>query len=223
MVADARSDTIGIPSVNVGAPKVLVDTEQGSVWSSIVKSPVERGTVMWLSSINLAGDGQADLSVHGGFDKAVYAYPSEHLGLWSAELATPLDPAAFGENLTTVSSAEADVCIGDVWAWGEAYLEVCQPRWPCYKLALHLHRADIQKRMRANGRTGWYLRVLQPGAVTVGSDITVEHRDAAGLSVFDAHVAMGDRHLEHLELVKALANHDRLADQWREPLRQRLA
>jgi MOSC domain-containing protein YiiM len=223
MVLDTRSDMIGIHTVSVGTPKVLVDTDQGPVWSGIVKSAVEPGTTVWLSSINLAGDGQADLSVHGGVDKAVYAYPSEHLQPWSTELETPMGPAAFGENLTTIGPTEADVCIGDVWGWGEAYLEICQPRWPCFKLALHLQRADIQKRMRATGRTGWYLRVLQPGAVTVGADITVEHRDPAAISVLDAHVAMGDRHLDHLDLVKALANHDRLADQWRDPLRERLA
>jgi MOSC domain-containing protein YiiM len=223
MVVDPTLDTIGIRSVNVGAPKLLVETDQGPVWSGISKAPVEPGTVMWLSSVNLAGDGQADLSVHGGVDKAVYAYPSEHLEPWSSELETTLGPAAFGENLSTVGPTEADVCIGDVWAWGDAYLEICQPRWPCFKLALHLQRADIQKRMRATARTGWYLRVLQPGAVTVGADITVERRDPARLSILDAHVAMGDRHLDHLDLVRALADHDRLADQWREPLRERLA
>jgi MOSC domain-containing protein YiiM len=223
MVSDTRLDTIGLHTVSVGAPTLLVETDQGSVWSGIVKSPVPSGTVMWLSTVNLAGDGQADLSVHGGVDKAVYAYPSEHLAPWSAELEMTVGPAAFGENLTTVGPTEADVCIGDVWGWGEAYLEVCQPRWPCFKLALHLQRADIQKRMRANGRTGWYLRVVQPGAVTVGADLTVEHRDPAALSVLDAHVAMGDRHLDHLELVRALAGHDRLAHEWRQPLRDRLA
>ena len=110
-----------------------------------------------------------------------------------------------------------------MWAWDDAYLEVCQPRWPCFKLALHLQRADIQKRMRATARTGWYLRVLQPGAVTGCTTLTVAHRYPAGISVLDAHIAMGDRHLDHLDLVKALASHERLADQWRDPLRERLA
>jgi MOSC domain-containing protein YiiM len=223
MVADTSQAMIGLHSVNVGAPSLLADTDHGSVWSGIVKLPVEVGTTMWLSSVNLAGDGQADLSVHGGVDKAVYAYPFEHLALWSTELGVELGPAAFGENLTTVGPTEADVCIGDVWGWGDALVEVCQPRWPCFKLALHLQRADIQKLMRANGRTGWYLRVLQPGAVTVGAELTVEHRDPAHLSIRDAHIAMGDRHLDHLDLVKALAGHDRLADEWRVPLRDRLA
>ena len=148
------------------------------------------------------GDGQADLSVHGGPDKAVYAYPSEHLAPWSEELE---------ETLSTVGVTEADVCIGDIWEWGDATLEICQPRWPCFKLALHRRRADIQARMRQNGRTGWYLRVLEPGEVHVGSDAAVVRHDPAGLTVADAHTAMGDRHLDRPELVSALAEHDRLS------------
>ena len=218
-----RPDSIGLASVNVGTPSVLAEGDGTTVWSGIRKSPVAPGTTLWLSTVNLAGDGQADLSVHGGPDKAVYAYPSEHLAPWSAELEEALGPGAFGENLTTTGVTEADVCIGDVWSWGEAILEVCQPRWPCFKLALHRGRADIQQRMRRSGRTGWYLRVLEPGAVSTGSEIRVLRPDPAGLSVTDAHVAMGDRHLLQPDLVRALADHDRLADQWREPLRQRLA
>jgi MOSC domain-containing protein YiiM len=101
-------------------------------------------------------------------------------------------------------------------------MEVCQPRWPCYKLALHRQRADIQNRMKATGRTGWYLRVLEPGEVTVGSPIEVVERDPAGLTVADAHVAMADRAVTNRDLIESLAQHDRLAAEWREPLRQRL-
>lgn len=216
------TSSIGLVAVNVGTPQVLSRTPTGVVWSGIAKQPVAPDAELWLSLLNLAGDGQADLTVHGGPDKAVYAYPSEHLPLWSAELDTELGPAPFGENLSTLGVSEADVCIGDLWSWGDAILEVCQPRWPCFKLALHRERADIQQRMRRTGRTGWYLRVLEPGAVRVGGEITVERRDAAGLSITDAHVAMGDRHLERPELVRALAAHERLADEWRDPLRQRL-
>ncbi len=153
----ARPDVVGLASVNVGTPTVLAEGDGTTVWSGIRKAPLAPGTTVWLSTVNLAGDGQADLSVHGGPDKAVYAYPSEHLTPWSAELETSLGPAAFGENLTTIGVTEADVCIGDLWSWGEATLEVCQPRWPCFKLALHRGRSDIQARMRRSGRTGWYL------------------------------------------------------------------
>ena len=133
--------------------------------------------MLWLSAINLTGDGQADLSVHGGLDKAVYAYPSEHLDAWSAELDEELGPAPFGENLSTIGGLERDVRIGDVWSWGEATLQVCQPRWPCFKLALYRARTDIQLRMRTNGRTGWYLRVLEPGEVPAAGPIAVVRED----------------------------------------------
>jgi len=213
---------ISVVTVNVGTPKLLAEVQREHVYSAIAKRPVSPGSTLWLSLGNLAGDAQADLSVHGGPDKAVYTYSSEHLESWARELDTELGPAAFGENVSTRGVLESDVNIGDIWQWDDATLQVCQPRWPCFKLALHRGRADIQNRLRATGRTGWYLRVLEPGEVTVGSDIEVIVRDPAGLSVADAHDAMNDRHLEQRARVEALANHPYLASEWREPLRQRL-
>jgi MOSC domain-containing protein YiiM len=213
---------IEIIGVNVGTPTLLADNETERVYSAIAKQPVARGTVLWLSTGNLAGDGQADLSVHGGPDKAVYAYPSEHLIAWSEELGETLGPAPFGENLSTRGAAEDDVCIGDIWRWDDAFLQVSQPRWPCFKLALYRRRRDMQHRMKASGRTGWYLRVLQPGEVVVGSPIDVVTRDRAGLTVSDAHLAMSDRQLRDPERIEALVGHDLLAAEWREPLRKRM-
>jgi MOSC domain-containing protein YiiM len=214
---------VEILAVNVGTPAVLAETDGERVYSGIAKQPVPRGARLWLSEINLAGDAQADLSVHGGPDKAVYAYASEHLAPWAVELDETLGPAPFGENLSTRGVLETDVCIGDIWQWSDALLQICQPRWPCFKLALYRGRPDIQGRFRASARTGWYLRVIEPGEVVAGDDIDVLARDPAGLTVADAHAAMGDRHLARRPLVEALANHPALADQWRAPLRERLA
>jgi MOSC domain-containing protein YiiM len=214
---------IEVIAVNVGTPEVLFSGPGGDrVYSSIAKRPVPFGTALWLSAGNLAGDAQADLSVHGGADKAVYAYPSEHLAGWTTELGSPLGSAAFGENLSTLGVLEADVRIGDVWKWDDAFLQVSQPRWPCFKLALHRRRRDVQQRMRSSGRTGWYLRVLQPGEVVAGSAIEISHADPAGLTVEDAHLAMSDRHLDDPGRTEALVNHDALAEQWRTPLQARL-
>jgi MOSC domain-containing protein YiiM len=213
---------IEIVTVNVGTPKVLARQGDERIYSAIAKQPVPASTTLWVSLGNLAGDAQADLSVHGGPDKAVYVYPSEHLAPWAEELGAPLGPAAFGENLSTRGALEIDACIGDIWQWGDAVLQISQPRWPCFKLALHRGRADIGGRMRANGHTGWYLRVLEPGEVTVGPPIIVVERDPARLTVADAHAAMGDRHLARRELTAALASHAALAAEWREPLRERL-
>jgi MOSC domain-containing protein YiiM len=215
-------DVIDLATVNVGVPSLLAESHGEHVWSGIAKLPVEPGTVLWLSAINLAGDGQADLSVHGGVDKAVYAYPSEHLGPWADELETDLGPAPFGENLSTIGILESDARIGDEWTWGDATLQVCQPRWPCFKLALHRGRADIQSRMRTSGRTGWYLRVLEPGEVRAAGPIEVSYQDPAGVTVEDAHLAMSDRHLIEPELVRSVAEHPALARQWRVPLLERL-
>jgi MOSC domain-containing protein YiiM len=214
---------IELASVNVGVPSLLATVRDEHVWSGIRKQPVDPASVLWLSSVNLAGDGQADLSVHGGVDKAVYAYPSEHLPAWAAELEEDLGPAPFGENLSTVGVLEEDVRIGDIWSWGDAWLQVSQPRWPCFKLALHRRRADIQARMRATGRTGWYLRVLEVGEVPAAGPIAVVAPDDDGVTVRDAHLAMGDTHIESRARIEAVAGHRALAEEWRTPLLERLA
>jgi MOSC domain-containing protein YiiM len=222
-VVDAGGPTIHLRSVNVSLPRPLGRHRGSVVHSGIAKQPAPAGTWLALTTLNLEGDAQADLTVHGGPDKAVYAYPAEHLPAWSDDLSQPgLGPAAFGENLTTEGATEAEVGIGDVWAWGDARLQVCQPRWPCYKLTLHRDTPEVGPRMRVTGRTGWYLRVLEPGRVPVDGPVTVVERHPAGLSVLDAHWAMADRHLVGRGLVEALAALGELADEWRLPLVGRL-
>jgi MOSC domain-containing protein YiiM len=213
---------IGIAAVNVGTPTPLATIRDENVWSGIRKTPVPRAEVLWLSEVNLSGDGQADLSVHGGIDKAVYVYPSEHLPAWSRELDEELGPAAFGENVSSIGVLEDAVFIGDLWSWGGALLQVTQPRWPCFKLALHRRRPDIQALLRASGRTGWYLRVLQPGEVPAAGPIEVAAHDPARITVQDAHLAMGDVRLREPDRVRSVTDHPALAEQWRIPLLERL-
>ncbi len=213
---------VGLVSVNVGLPQVIGSTRFGKpVRSGIVKRPVTVDT-LYLDTLNLEGDRQADLTVHGGPDKAVYAYPSEHLPRWNEELGTEFGVGTFGENLTTSGWLEDEVRIGDVWAWGDALLQVCQPRSPCYKLATVTGRPDLLKRFVRLGRTGWYLRVLQPGVVPVAGPVALIARDPAGVSVLQAHRAvmmeLGDR--DELERVAAAPA---LAASWREAARDRLA
>jgi len=215
-----ESSTLGLVSVNVSLPKYLGEHRGRPVTSAIAKVPVTAGELR-LDPLNLEGDGQAELDVHGGFDKAVYAYSSEQIDAWGIELGEELGPAAFGENLTTLGWTEDDVRIGDRWQWGDAVLEVCQPRWPCYKLAIHRGRGDIGRRMHANGRTGWYLRVLQPGTVPVGGPITVERHPALA-SVRLAHDAMSPNGGVPDEVVEALLALAPLADEWKRDLVQRL-
>ncbi len=213
---------IQLVSVNVATPSVLGQVNGERVWSGIRKSPVDTASSLWLSEINLSGDGQADLEVHGGLDKAVYAYPSEHFAGWSLELGESLGAAPFGENLSTLGVLEQEARIGDVWEWGTAVLQVTQPRWPCYKLVLHRGRSDVQKRMLSPGRTGWYLRVLRPGEVPASGPIVVAARDPQTVTVSDAHLAMRDTALRRPDLVHSVMEHPALAEQWRAPLAARL-
>jgi MOSC domain-containing protein YiiM len=223
------SATIAIERLYVGRPAPLGDARLGVV-SGIAKAPVRSGSMVELTRLNLAGDDQADRTVHGGTDKAVYVHPAEHLSGWAVDLAQPqlsappFDVAPFGENVSTRGATEATACIGDVWTWGTARLQICQPRWPCQKLTLHRTNAHVGSLMRSSGRTGWYLRVLTPGVVPAAGPITVAERHAAGITVADANQAMLDRSLLNRDLVASVAGlGDVLAAEWRRPLEQRLA
>lgn len=222
LLLDGDAVTIGLAVVNVGRPAVIGERGDEPVTSAIAKRPAAPGATLSLSTVNLAGDEQADLTVHGGPDKAVYAYPSEHLPLWTEELGGPLGAAPFGENLSTIGVTESEAGIGDRWVWGEAVLEVCQPRTPCFKLAMHRGRGDMTKRFRESGRSGWYLRVLTPGDVPVDGPIEVVSRHPSDLTIADVNRAWAERRGDDLELVRALAAHDRLADEWRLPFLRRL-
>lgn len=154
--------------VSVGTPAPLGKTDETEVRSSIVKQRVEAPFVH-LGPMGIIGDEQADQRVirgkrvHGGPLKAVYAYPLEHLALWTAELPGGVSPgSSFGENLTVTGATEEDVQIGDEFCYGDVVLQVTSPRRPCYKLGLHMGE-DIPRRMMANGRCGWYFKVVSPG------------------------------------------------------------
>lgn len=158
-----------ILSVNVSQPTTVAYRGR-SVTTGIFKSPVA-GRVM-VRRMNLDGDRQADLSVHGGTDKAVYVYPSEHYMKWTEELGrSDLAFGQFGENLTVEGMLEETVHIGDIFRIGSALLEVTQPRVPCYKLGLKMGSAQFPKKFLASHRTGYYVRVLEEGDVGVGDSI----------------------------------------------------
>lgn len=160
-----------IVSVNVGIPR-QVNWNGERVRTGIFKEPVA-GRVA-VRRLNLDGDRQADLSAHGGPDKAVYAYPAEHYSFWRAQLpGTDLPWAQFGENLTVEGLLENEVGIGDHFRVGSAELEVSQPRIPCYKLGIRFGRDDMVKRFLDSGRTGFYFRVLREGEVQAGDPVVL--------------------------------------------------
>ena len=168
-------------SVNTGLPREV--TWHGiSVLTGIFKQPVE-GRVM-LRKLNLDGDRQADLRVHGGEHKAAYCYPVEHYAYWQKELpGRELPTAIFGENFTTDGLLEDSVHLGDQFALGSAVVAVTQPRLPCYKLGIRFQSDDMVKRFLASGRTGFYLAVIREGEVGAGDQLEVTARDPNAVAV----------------------------------------
>ena len=170
-------------SVNVGLPREVV-WKGMTVQTAIFKEPVD-GPVT-IGKLNLAGDKQADLTVHGGSDKAVYAYPAEHYEYWRQELPEVLFSwGKFGENLTTEGLGEDTLCIADRLRVGSAVLMVTQPRMPCYKLALRFDRDDMIKRFLTSQRSGFYFSVVEEGEVRAGSEVEILSRDPHRVSVVD--------------------------------------
>jgi MOSC domain-containing protein YiiM len=172
-----------IVSLNVGLPRLVLRGDE-PVSTGIFKEPVA-GRVM-LRTLNLDGDRQADLSVHGGPEKAVYVYPSEHYEFWQHELPGMALPwGMFGENFTTAGLFENETRIGDRFRIGSAEVMVTQPRMPCYKLGIRFGRADIIKRFLASERTGFYLSVSKEGEVAAGDEFTLIDRNLSGVRVVD--------------------------------------
>jgi MOSC domain-containing protein YiiM len=170
-------------SVCVGLPREV--TWKGKpVTTGIFKQPVA-GRVM-MRSLNLDGDRQADLTVHGGAEKAIYAYPMEHYPYWQQELPNEDLPwGAFGENLTIEGLSETSVNIGDRFRIGTAELMVTQPRFPCYKLNLKFGRDDMVKRFLNSRLSGIYFSVITEGEVGVGDPIELVSRDGNNITVAD--------------------------------------
>jgi MOSC domain-containing protein YiiM len=172
-----------ILSVNVSLPKE-VDFEGQKVTTGIFKEPIE-GRVM-LRTLNLDGDKQADLTVHGGPDKAVYAYPIEHYEFWHKVYSKMEMPnGMFGENLTTEGLMEAGVNVGDIFKIGSSKVIATQPRMPCYKLGVKFRRMDVLKKFLASGRSGIYFKVLEEGEVGAGDPIIQIKKDTNWVGISD--------------------------------------
>lgn len=206
-------------SVNVGLPREV--TWKGkTVSTGIFKEPVsERVRVR---SLNLDGDGQADLTVHGGVDKAVYVYPFEHYDYWRTELPdTELTLGIFGENFTVTGFKEEELNIGDRFQIGTVELMVTQPRLPCYKLGIRFGRADMVKRLLASRRTGFYFRVLQEGEVVAGDTLELVSQDTNKITVSDI-TRLYVREQNDPELLNRAAHLAALPASWRDYFQEQL-
>src|SRR2546423_2274553 len=206
-------------SLNVGLPR-LVEYNGEPIATGIFKEPVP-GPVM-LRTLNLDGDRQADLSVHGGLSKAVYGYPSEHYEFWKKELPDMKLPyGMFGENFTTEGQFEDTVNVGDRFRAGKAEVMVTEPRLPCFKLGIKFGRADIIKRFLQSRRTGFYFAVLKEGEVKAADEIELLSRDENDITIADITrlyaFEKGD-----LETMRRVVKLGALSESWREYFLQRL-
>ncbi len=207
-------------SVNVGLPRE-VTWEGKTVKTGIFKEPTP-GRIA-LRYLNLDGDGQADLAAHGGPDKAVYAYPSEHYVYWHAELpGIPLPWGAFGENLTTEGLREEEINIGDQLRIGSAIMVVTQPRGPCHKLDIRLGQPGIVGRFLSSGRSGFYLAVLQEGEVEAGDAVQVIACDENAITVADIN-RLRAQDMQDLDMLRRAVQVGALAHSLRSQFLQRIA
>jgi len=207
-------------SVNVAMPRE-VQINGKAVLTGFFKQPVD-GPV-WLGSLMLAGDGQADLTVHGGEHQAAYTYPFEHYAYWEQVMDVPkYPPGTFGENFTTSGLLETEICIGDVLRCGEAIVQVTMPRLPCFKFAHKMGRPAIIKEFLHSGFSGFYHRVLKEGMVQAGDAIELQERDPHRITV---RQILGLQRLKEGDLadVHRALKMENLAPSLREDLEARLA
>jgi MOSC domain-containing protein YiiM len=208
-----------IISLNVGLPRLVLRNDE-PVSTGIFKKPVA-GRVM-MRRLNLDGDRQADLSVHGGPEKAVYVYPSEHYEFWQRELPDmDLPWGMFGENLTTTGLFETEINIGDKFRAGDSEVMVTQPRMPCYKLGIRFGRTDIIKRFLVSERSGFYLSVLKEGEVGAGDEFQLLEKNTSGVRVVDV-TRLYSSEKENVALLRRAIATQALPESWREYFQKRL-
>ena len=209
-----------VVSVNVGIPREI-DTSRGPVITAIFKTPTDRR--LRVKPHNLEGDQQADLSVHGGENKAVYGYPIEHYSVWSDELGrTDLEHGQFGENLTTRGLLEREVGVGDVFSIGTAVLQITQPRAPCFKLGIRMGDARFVRTFLRGGRPGFYFRIVESGELGMGDEVKRIERGATGITVHEVWELSygGGTDLDRMKLALEIPT---LGDEWRRPLFKKIA
>lgn len=218
--------SLPVVSLRVGRPQPLGSAEATTplarAWSSAihkheVAAPVE------LTALNLEGDEQADQRNHGGPDQALCAYPAAHYAYWTGRLGRELGPGSFGENLTLGGGCtEADVCLGDIFALGEALVQISQPRSPCWKIARRWQEPLFSQWLQETGFTGWYLRVLRPGRVAPTDALVLQSRPHPEWPLTRVNAAKyAQRHDQ--ALVAELAACPALGEAWRRKMQGRLS
>jgi len=215
-----------LSSIQIGAPTSYgsedsLDPHERPWTTGFFKRPID--AAVFAGPTGLDGDGQADLIHHGGIDKAVLAYSADHYPEWRRDLGmTGMPHGAFGENLTIAGLSEESVCIGDVFGIGAARFEVSQPRQPCWKLARRWRLHELPAMVVRNGRSGWYLRVLETGRIEKQMPVTLIERPNPEWPVARANQILHHQTSDQ-DLTLQLAGVPRLASSWVEELRARAA
>ncbi|MBB5175132.1 MOSC domain-containing protein [Texcoconibacillus texcoconensis] len=190
-------------------------------WESGIFKDIVQGE-KWLGETGLLGDEVADKKNHGGPEKAILAYPTSHYDYWKSELALgDIGIGAMGENLAVSHMDEHAVCLGDTYQFGDAIIQVAQPRQPCWKPARRFRRMDFALRIQESGRTGWYFRILKEGYVQAEQDLTLIERPYPHWTVAKCNEVMHKKK-DDLQLTEELASCQLLADSWRQTLNKRL-
>ncbi|QOY38629.2 MOSC domain-containing protein [Anaerobacillus isosaccharinicus] len=206
-----------LKSINIGKVQVLNQT----IKTGLLKSPIHENEIILVTDSNLFGDEQADLINHGGPDKAICVYSYDHYSYWEEALKTPLPLGAFGENFTVHGLTEKDVLIGDVFQIGEAIVQVSQPRQPCYKLAKRFNKELLPLIISNTGYTGYYLRVLNPGKISLNDSLTFLDRPSHNITVaFVNEIKYLDK--ENKEAIEKLVQLQELAENLRNSFSKRL-
>lgn len=209
---------IEIISLNVGKPK-FIQFGNKEVETGFHKAPTS--DTLYLSSVNFEGDGQGDLVHHGGVEKAVCVYPSEHYPFWENELKRSLPAGSFGENLTLRGLTEEAICIGDTFKIGEAIVQMSQPRQPCFKLSLVHELKQLPVIMQNTGYTGFYFRVLEEGMVSATDTLVRISRPELAISAVEANRLM-HHDKDDMAGIERILSLNELSASWRKTFQKRL-
>ncbi|MDF2835411.1 MAG: hypothetical protein K0Q63_1051 [Paenibacillus sp.] len=214
-----RAVTPSIVSLQVGMPALIAHGSK-EVLSGIFKQPTDEAC--YAGGNGVEGDGQGDTINHGGPDKAVCAYFDIRYPYWEKQFGRPFEPGSFGENVTISGWSEEELNIGDIVQAGDAVLQVSQPRQPCFKLGIRNELPNLPMLVQQTGYSGFYFRVLEPGRLQKGQELTLMERHPAGISVMEANVIMY-RQKDNAPAIEKLLAVKELAASWHEQLGGRLA
>ncbi|OZU87009.1 MOSC domain-containing protein [Virgibacillus indicus] len=214
----SSSKAIELNNFSIGLPKKMMYGNGKEINTGISKQTIEEA---FLTKNGFQGDGVGDLKNHGGLDRAVCIYPYEHYFLWEKELGNPLPPPTFGENLTVTNMLEKDVCVGDIFQLGESIIQVTQGRIPCSTITKRTNHPSLLKRMVQTGFTGYLCRVLEEGIVRKDSKTILLESHPNKVSILYGNEIYFHKQKD-IEGIKRLLAVEELADEWKEPLVNRL-